>query len=357
MFQKLNSKMFNSKNIDPKMSDEDRLKSLISVTQEVIETLYNENNKVIDKCPKCGHSEINKNGVTQGRQRYICKKCRTTFDSRSFSPLSNTKLSLDKWLKYCQLMIEGGSIRRCADEVGVSIPTSFFMRHRILDVMNLHLRNEPLEGVVEMEACYINESFKGAKVKNDLDEKYFRHFLKDRDVYNGFFFNKIPFVENNMAKVKPNQICINTAMDKNGHILTMIVDNDFGATNNKVKPKNMLSFLKNMNKNTILCTFNLNTHLYRDAARNLGIKIKNVPRTRQPLYTVYNAYRCNWDLKNWLKNFNGVATKYLNNYLMWFKFLFIGNEVNRIKELFMELITSDFSITQEMIKNRVVESV
>ena len=94
------------------------------------------------KCPKCGHTELNKHGKTYGRQRYICKKCRRTFDERSLSPLSNTKLSLEKWLKYCQFMIEGGTIRMCAEEVGVSVPTAFFMRHKILDVINVSLKDE-----------------------------------------------------------------------------------------------------------------------------------------------------------------------------------------------------------------------
>ena len=73
---------------------------------------------------------------------------------------------------------------------------------------------------------------------------------------------------------------------------------------------------------------------------------------------IKNAFEYNTELGNWLKNFNGVATKYLNNYLMWFKFLFISKkykEFNRIKELFMELSTGDLYITQYMIKNRFVE--
>ena len=37
------------------------------------------------KCPKCGSFDLNKNGKTNQRQRYICKNCRTTFDERSFS--------------------------------------------------------------------------------------------------------------------------------------------------------------------------------------------------------------------------------------------------------------------------------
>ena len=122
------------------------------------------------KCPKCGSFDLNKNGKTNKRQRYICKNCRTTFDERSFSPLSNTKLSLDTWLKYCQFMIEGGTIKYCAQKVGVSIPTSFFMRHRILDVINLSLRDQVFEGIVCTDHCFINESFKGMSSKKDITE-------------------------------------------------------------------------------------------------------------------------------------------------------------------------------------------
>ncbi|MGN1032761.1 MAG: transposase [Intestinibacter sp.] len=145
------------------LSDEER-DFLVRFAQDQIKKLYNSGfesdidrkNEILQgrfknalKCPKCGNLRLNKNGKTNGRQRYMCKECRTTFDERSFSPLSNTKLSLDKWLKYCRFMLEGGTIRYCAEEVGVSVPTSFFMRHRILDVMNLCLKDEVLDGIVE----------------------------------------------------------------------------------------------------------------------------------------------------------------------------------------------------------------
>ena len=168
----------------------EEMSSLIALAQQKLKNLYNlgfydqkeGKDEILEgrfnkglKCPKCGHSELNKNGKTYGRQRYICKKCRRTFDERSLSPLSNTKLSLEKWLKYCQFMIEGGTIRMCAEEVGVSIPTAFFMRHRILDVLNLFLKNEILEGIVEVDTCHVNESFKGSSRKNNFENCYERY--------------------------------------------------------------------------------------------------------------------------------------------------------------------------------------
>ena len=375
MFNPMNSDMFSSKKMKLMIQDLERkqLDSLISFIQERLKKLYNlgfsdERDTKAEilrgrfkkglKCPKCGHTDLNKNGKMNGRQRYICKKCRITFDERSFSPLSNTRLSLEKWLKYCQLMIEGGTIKKCAEEINVSIPTSFFMRHRILDVLNLFLKNEILEGIVEVDTCHVNESFKGSSKKNNFEnKKYFYSFDRDRLPGGSFLFNKdfgrsIKFSKN----VKQNQICINTAIDRNGHILTRIVDNDMGINNN-VKTQNMMSFFEGkLSENVIFCAYV--TSWYRPLAEKLNIRVRQSPRPNSSIYTVNHVYKYHWELKRWLRNFNGVATKYLNNYLAWFKFLFISKkftEFNRIKDLFMEFATEDLYLTQEMIKNRCVE--
>ncbi len=65
-------------------------------------------------------------------------------------------------------MIEGGTIKHCAQKVGVSIPTSFFMRHRILDVLNLSLRNQSFQGIISADEYNLNESFKGKSPKKLL---------------------------------------------------------------------------------------------------------------------------------------------------------------------------------------------
>ena len=40
------------------------------------------------------------------------------------------------------------------------------MRHRILDVINLSLKNDKVEGIVEVDECFIKESFKGNHSKS-----------------------------------------------------------------------------------------------------------------------------------------------------------------------------------------------
>ena len=361
MFKYSNSEMFS-----PKRTDKNKILYLL---EKEIENLYNlgfswkedRNIAILNgrfkeglKCPECGNTQVNKNGKSNGRQRYICKKCRRTFDERTISPLSNTKLSLEKWIKYCRFMVEGGSIRECAREVSVSVPTSFFMRHRILDVMNLYLKDEILEGVVETELCYLNESFKGDEIK----KQYFTPFDKRNAGLLHIVYNRIPeSIKNSMKNVKQNQICINTAIDRKGHILTRIVDNNYSIAYNR-EPKNIVSFFQGkVKENVILCS--CRPWEYKDAYQNLNLTIKKVSiGGNGEIYGRKNVSEYNNKLRNWMKNFNGVATKYLNNYLSWFKFLFISNKfkyLSRIKEIFMKFATEDLYITKDMIKNRYVE--
>ena len=361
------------------------------------------NNRNYIKCPKCSSEDLSKNGITNNRQRYICKNCRITFDERSFSPLSNTKLSLDKWLKYCRLMVEGGSIKYCAEKVDVSIPTSFFMRHRILDILNLAFRNQIFEGLVAVDDYNLNESFKGKSYKKSIDEdRYFYNFqYRDLSRCVGWTFRNT----SNSAKhpergIKSIQVKINIAIDKKGHILTRIIENPYFELENnrknnvkneiyqleksripqiedevrykmenmqkykynkvkkKIKCQDVISFFDGrLGENVTLCAFN--SRLYREVARKLNVKFKkSKSRMSEPVYSVKHVFMHHIKLSKWLENFNGVATKYLNNYLAWYSFLSIMKEINNIKilnKLFIEITTKQLYMTKRLIQDRYIE--
>ncbi|MDY5212216.1 transposase-like zinc-binding domain-containing protein [Intestinibacter sp.] len=272
---------------------------LISLVQLKVKNSYSRGDKInlndqynnYLTCPKCGNSTLNKNGITNNRQRYICKNCRTTFDERSFTPLSNTKLGLDKWLNYCRFMIEGGTIKYCAEQVSVSIPTSFFMRHRILDILNLSLRNQTFEGIVCADEYNLNESFKGKSPKKSIDEeRYFHNFEYSNlsQCVGWTFRNSNRLVKSPEKYVKPVQAKINTAIDKNGHVLTRIIENSYFKTSflkscNKVKYQNKLLYNitkyqnivsnNNTNHKNILSNNNI---IYHNVTSDNNIKYHNI---------------------------------------------------------------------------------
>ena len=62
--------------------------------------------------------------------------------------------------------------------------------------------------------------------------------------------------------------------------------------------------------------------------------------------------------KRWLMPFNGVSTKYINNYLAWFKFLQLSKKnkkSDRIKDMLVNVTTKETYITINTIKNRYIE--
>lgn len=112
-------------------------------------------------CVHCGSLCIVKYGKVGDSQRYRCKDCMKTFNTLTFSSLSYSKLSLDFWVKYAECMISGYSIRKTAATLGVCVKTAFYMRHKLLDCIRAYIGTEDVEGIVELDECFLPESFKG----------------------------------------------------------------------------------------------------------------------------------------------------------------------------------------------------
>lgn len=101
-------------------------------------------------CPHCKEEDILRNGKYNNKQRYICKNCRKTFTDFTNSATYNSKKTLDKWIKYAKCMLNGYSIRKCAEIVEINIATSFFWRHKILDCISAFLGTGHVDGL----RCY-----------------------------------------------------------------------------------------------------------------------------------------------------------------------------------------------------------
>ncbi|MGB4489595.1 MAG: hypothetical protein WBI75_00435, partial [Bacteroidales bacterium] len=99
-------------------------------------------------CPDCRSNHIIKNGLQNGMQNYRCKDC-----GRQFRVTTGTFVyrlqKKEKMLDYIRCMVAGKSLRACAKEVGISLPTSFAWRHKILAALQSFEDNINFFGVVE----------------------------------------------------------------------------------------------------------------------------------------------------------------------------------------------------------------
>lgn len=63
-------------------------------------------------------------------------------------------------------MINGNTIRQCAEIVEINIATAFFWRHKIIDAIRKFIGYGSLEGVIELDETYFALSYKGNHSKS-----------------------------------------------------------------------------------------------------------------------------------------------------------------------------------------------
>ena len=211
-------------------------------------------------------------------------------------------------------MIEGKSLRKSQKIVGVSYVTLFYWRHKILNA----LKQESIEafnGIVEMDETYLLFSEKGKK--KITDRKLRKRGGKSQ--YRG---------------ISKEQVCILVARDRNKNTIART-----SCMGRIIKPKVEMAVGNYLSPANILCTDKwraYKTYCQEKGIQHYRIKPEESGHVIKGLYHIQNVNNYHARFKKWLDRFNGVASKYLNNYLTWFKFLdLVGHEsnINCIKKM------------------------
>ena len=142
----------------------------------LIQMCNNENNKEDNKdfynnltnnhhCPHCQSNNICKNGHAGKYQQFRCNHCHKNYTIRTKTIWQNTHKSIELWQEYIELFSQGLSLRKIVEKMNkkISYPTSFYWRHKILEVMKNFDNHDKLEGIVEADETYFEESQKGSR--------------------------------------------------------------------------------------------------------------------------------------------------------------------------------------------------
>ncbi len=266
--------------------------------------------------PNCAaHGAFKKNGTYRGRQRYLCKACKRTFNDLTNTPVHGTHF-MDKWGAYLLAMEQGLSLRKCAQRVGISLPTSFAWRHKILHALSV-LKNQSLEGIVETDETYVLHSEKG---KRNLPRKARKRggSAKKRGISN-------------------EQVCILVARDRMKETVSEVVT--FGRMDAATLDQVLTSRLQ---PGVILCTDEEPT--FRKYCREQKLQHEKVNPGKKryvtkEIYHIQNVNAYHERFKSFLSHFRGVSTKYLNHYVVWHRFMDKTTTLQplpRVKELFAQ---------------------
>lgn len=277
-----------------------------------------------EECPFCKNHHVIKNGKKDGIQRYLCKNCGKTFGNTHNTILKSSKKDLSVWKKYIHCMIEKYPLRRCAKECGIDLTTAFYWRHKILDALQNMMDDVMLDGIVEADETFTNLSYKGNHKNFKLPRRSFKRGGKAS--------------KRGLSKEK---VCISCGINLNGLSISRI--------SNLGKPKwtDIKKVLDGrIEKDSVFVTDSFRG--YQRLSYEMNLNHIRISRNRHTngIFNIQLLNNYHSQLKRMINiRFNGVATKYLNNYLVYHNLVNFSKGSMEHKEEIMR----DFVLTTDCI--------
>ena len=244
------------------------------------------------RCPYCGSNKICKNGFTGKAQQFRCNACKKNYSIRTNTIFFQTHKSIELWQEYIELFAEGLSLRKIVEQMNhnISLPTAFYWRHKILKVLTKKDDNNKLGGIVEADETFFEESQKGNKNIKDRKPR--------KRGYSSYTYTK------------KSKVCVLTAIDRNKASFTKPVG--FGG----LEKDDVILLQRHLEKDSILITDGNRTYRNLD---NVKLKSLKFGKPQSKVYHLNNINNFHSMLKRFMIRFNGVATKYLDYYVEYFK--------------------------------------
>lgn len=246
-------------------------------------------------CPRCGCPHLGSWGLRKGLGRYRCRSCHSVFTALSQSPLSGL-YHREKWLQYAGCLLDGRTIRKAAKECGICNTVAFRWRHRFLALID-SMKPLVLKGLVEVDETLFLDSKKG-------DRHLGRH----------------PRKRGGKAQ-KPGrsaeQVTVLVARDRHGVTTDFILPQfNAEAVSGVLGPVIAPDALLLTDGSPVLASFATQKGLLHQSI--------NASAGEKVLFNTFhvqnvNAYHSR--LKEWMRRFHGVSTKWLSRYLGWWRML------------------------------------
>lgn len=260
-------------------------------------------------CPHCGkHGKgVTKNGKTStGRQRYICQHCHKRFTVTTGSVMYYSKKSLTVWKEFVNCFLHGYTVRETAEEIGVNKNTAFLWRHKLCDSLSSIMEDVKFGELVEADETYFRLSYKGKR--SGMPRKARKR-------------GSSIFHKGRKRGLSKEQVCVPCAVNRGGLSVSKIAEVGIGTFNGISAV--IGSHLAN---SSTICTDGAYAYGHLASAYGLQRVRVNAYETRKGVYSIQHINAYHSGLKKFIEGFNGVSTKHLNNYLLWFNFASYAKE-------------------------------
>ena len=248
------------------------------------------------RCPHCGGTHYYRFGKDKGAQRFMCRDCGRTFTQYTGTWMEGLhKKSIVA--PYMKLMTESKSLDKISSALHINKKTAFDWRHKILGSLKQD-EGKSFSGITESDETFFDKSDKGN-----------RHLSRKPHKRGGCCHTR------GISKDKATVIA--TADRKNDLNMTLC---GYGRLTEKEIADSLQTPLP---KDVVLCTDGHASYVKYASENHLEHVVLNGKRGQHVKRTVFHIQHVNALhnlLKCWIdRTFFGVATKYLQNYLNWFK--------------------------------------
>src|SRR4051812_38367806 len=248
------------------------------------------------RCPHCAAARLQRWGHASGLRRYRCAACRKTFNALTGTSLARLRKKAC-WLRYGEALAAGMTLAKAAAHCGVRLTTSFRWRHRFLRAPAA--TREALGGVVEADETFFRRSEKGSRrwrrAEGPLERRPRRR--GERAGKRGLSAEQVPAL---------------IARDRAGHAADAVLP----ASGPTLSPRRSHPWspatpcsAPTVPRPTPPSPPGTGSATSRSTSRPV--------RVRDGAFHIQNVNPYHGRLKGWTDRFNGVAMRYLPNYLGW----------------------------------------
>ena len=283
-------------------------------------------------CPWCRGSRVIRHGgfrMASGRrvQRYLCKSCGRTFSPNTGTPAYRIRKQ-ESWREMVELLTENLPLRQVGKRLGISVSTAFHWRHRALAVLNAQPRGV-LTGDVRVEVFLVKYSEKGSRICNGPGSWGYWNIVRRGPAPDGRSLPRPARAGRNRFRllIDGRPLNVMVAETDSGYELGILGQ---GRRTPELVGPGLAQMVMPGSR-----VFAFGGNEYRSACETMGYEYHDgyaavsgrsehaasgsqgevVGEEESPAGRVRVPNLPTW----WLRRFRGVATRYLNHYLAWFR--------------------------------------
>lgn len=307
---------------------EDRLSEILSLIGDEVRAEDEEHEPNSCICPRCSGTHTRKNGSVRGIQRYYCRTCHRSFGETTGSVRYKNKYSAVTWSAYLEAFALKLPLREAARMCSISLSTSFFWCHKILDALSRETTKNVLAGVVQQDETYIRDNYKGNCFAGKNPGRQM-----DPDRKPAYETSRVSTHRHGRGNathtrgLSMQKICVPCAIDEKGKTFAK------AAGKGMVRPEHLEYALQgHLAEDIVMVTDKSRAaNVFCESHEYPLVQLKAGPESRSGKgYDLQKINNLHSRLKSLLRPFKGVSTKYLDNYLVWNAFEVHHSGVDRL---------------------------